>query len=113
MQCLCSRLDGTELKSAADSFTDMSALFKDYCMCAGQNETGLTQIGDLESQIQQLQSLNARLEEDLLAAERTGSRANRPGNGHDPEVAPGEPCIAFLGHTAAWATWILLLGYFT
>ena len=49
---------------------------------AGQSDSSLTQIADLESELQQLQALNARLEEDLLAAERTGSRLGRPPNGH-------------------------------
>ena len=52
--------------------------------CAGQTEAGLTQIADLEGELTQLQNLNAKLEEDLLAAERTGSRMSKPGNGHDP-----------------------------
>ena len=51
---------------------------------AGQNEAGLTQIGELQAQLTQLQSLNAKLEEDLLAAERTG-RLYRAGNGQDPQ----------------------------
>ena len=33
----------------------------------------------------QLQSLNAKLEEDLLASEHAGSRMIKPGNGHDPD----------------------------
>ena len=49
---------------------------------AGQSDSSLTQIADLESELQQLQALNARLEEDLLAAEHTGSRLGRPPNGH-------------------------------
>ena len=55
--------------------------------CAGQAEAGLTQISELEGELSQLQSLNAKLEEDLLAAERSGSRlskAGKAGNGHDP-----------------------------
>ena len=54
---------------------------------AGQSDSSLTQIADLESELQQLQALNARLEEDLLAAERTGSRMGRPPNGHPLDPA--------------------------
>ncbi len=54
---------------------------------AGQSESSLTQIADLEAELQQVQSLNARLEEDLLAAERTGSRMQRPGNRHDLDTS--------------------------
>lgn len=51
----------------------------------GQIEAGLTQIADLQSEVSQLQSLNAKLEEDFLAAERAGSHMGTSGNGHDPE----------------------------
>lgn len=54
---------------------------------AGQSESSLTQIADLEAELQEVQSLNARLEEDLLAAERTGSRMHRPGNGHELDTS--------------------------
>ena len=50
----------------------------------GKTEAGLTQIADLESELSQLQSLNAKLEEDFLAAERAGSHMSISGNGHDP-----------------------------
>lgn len=57
---------------------------------AGQSEAGLTQIGELQAELSQLQSLNAKMEEDLLAAERTG-RHSAAGNGQDPqdESEPG------------------------
>ncbi len=75
---------------------------------AGQSESSLTQIADLEAELQEVQSLNARLEEDLLAAERTGSRMQRPGNGHDLDTSQsgfgsvlsgsqGEFCCNMLG----------------
>ena len=51
----------------------------------GQTEAGLTQIADMESELSQLQNLNANLEEDLLAAEHAGSHTGRAGNGHDPK----------------------------
>lgn len=54
---------------------------------AGQSESSLTQIADLEARLQEVQTLNARLEEDLLAAERTGSRMQRPGNGHELDAS--------------------------
>ena len=57
-----------------------------WCV-AGQSESSLTQNADLEAELQEVQSLNARLEEDLLAAERTGSRMQRPGNGHDLDAS--------------------------
>ncbi|KAL0022630.1 hypothetical protein WJX77_011900 [Trebouxia sp. C0004] len=53
----------------------------------GQSESSLTQIADLEAELQEVQRLNARLEEDLLAAERTGSRMQRPGNGHELDTS--------------------------
>lgn len=53
----------------------------------GQTEAGLTQIAELESELSQLQSLNAKLEEDL----RAGSYMGTAGNGHNPddEFQPG------------------------
>ncbi len=54
---------------------------------AGQSESSLTQVADLEAELQEVQRLNARLEEDLLAAERTGSRMQRPGNGHELDTS--------------------------
>lgn len=51
----------------------------------GHTESSLTQIGELEAEVSQLQSLNAKLEGDLLAAERSGSRLSKAGNGHDPD----------------------------
>ena len=84
---------------------------------AGQTESGLTQIADLEVESQQLQSLNARLEEDLLAAERTGKRQSRAGNGHDDsEVmsgATGEPFLRLLNMLGIAHTQKLCIsGYF-
>ncbi len=76
MMIPCSTQDDPVFSSQDDPGNSASCV-------SGQSEASLTQIGDLESELQQVQSLNARLEEDLLAAERTGSRMNRPGNGHD------------------------------
>lgn len=53
---------------------------------AGQTEAGLTQIAVLEADLSRLQSLNAKLEEDLLAAEHAGNHMSKAGNGHDPDA---------------------------
>ncbi len=43
----------------------------------------LTRIADLEAELNQLQLLNAKLEEDLLVAEGAGGHMSKAGNGHD------------------------------
>lgn len=58
---------------------------------AGQTEAGQTQVADLKAELSQAQSLNAKLEEDLLAAERVGSHMSKAGNGQvsGDESQPG------------------------
>lgn len=48
---------------------------------AGQTEASQTQAAELNEKLGQLQSLNAKLEEDLLAAEHV----SKAGNGHHPD----------------------------
>ena len=53
---------------------------------SGQAESAEAQVADLESQLKDIQNLNARLEEDLLAAERS-NRIFRNGSGGANEEA--------------------------
>ena len=48
---------------------------------AGQTEASQTQAAELNEKLGQLQGLNAKLEEDLLAAEHV----SKAGNGHHPD----------------------------
>lgn len=60
-----------------------------HCI-AGQSETAEAQVTELESQLKHLQGLNAKLEDDLLAAERS----NRLFRGSSNDTPDGEAATA-------------------
>ncbi|KAL3136045.1 hypothetical protein ABBQ32_007079 [Trebouxia sp. C0010 RCD-2024] len=73
----------------------------------GQTEVSLSRIAELEAELSQLQQLNAKLEEDLLAelaAERSGSHMNKAGNGHHPDDESQPGLASSLGHGEDWGS---------
>ncbi|KAL3131491.1 hypothetical protein ABBQ38_007797 [Trebouxia sp. C0009 RCD-2024] len=70
----------------------------------GQTEVSLSRIAELEAELSQLQQLNVKLEEDLLAAERAGSHMSKAGTSHHLDDESQLGLASSLGHGEEWGS---------